>query len=235
MRAFLAGMHGPPGLPVAPARPRADAGAEHAATSIFEAHQLERERLLALIPTGAGVLDLGCGRGELMTALKRRGHDPVVGVEHSAGIIAACIDAGHDVIDSDLNEPLSGFADGQFDCVVLSRTLESIVDTEMVLGEMLRIGARGVVSFPNFAFRPLRERLYREGRSPTTGSPEPTPWYASPHRRMPTIADMESFCRQRGITIHQTVFLDTAAGTEVADDPNLNADVAIFVLSASRS
>jgi homoserine O-acetyltransferase len=115
--------------------------------------------------------------------------------------------------------------------VVLSQTLQSVADTQGMINEMLRVGRLGIVSFPNFAYRPLRRMLFEDGRSPRAPGPYQFEWYDTPNRRFPSIADFEDFCTRKEIRVHRTVFLHSESGATVTDDPNLNADVAIFVIS----
>ena len=207
---------GPPGSPV----------------SIFQPDRLDYDRIVSLIPQGAAVLDLGCGPGGLLCRLKLRGHRKLMGVELDEQAVLACVRNGQNVVQADLNAGLSQFGDGQFDVVVLSQTLQAVLDVEGVLAEMLRIGRRGIVSFPNFAFRKFREMFATQGRMPAAPGPLPFNWYNTPNVRFLSIADFEDLCREKGFTIHRTVALDTEAGEDVIEDPNLNADLAIFVLSS---
>ena len=48
--------------------------------------------------------------------------------------------AGHDVVQQDLERGLCPFRDGQFDWVVLSQTLQSVTETELIVREMVRVG-----------------------------------------------------------------------------------------------
>ena len=203
----------------------------HEPTSLFHGHPLEHDMILGLVPPQASVLDLGCGSGVLLSQLKQRGHTRLVGVELDEQAIVACIERGLDVVQSDLNEGLSSFVDGQFDVVVLSQTLQAVTDTELVIDEMLRVGRRAIVGFPNFAYHKLRRMLAEEGRSPKAGGPYHHEWYNTPNRRFPSIADFEDFCRQKGIRIHRQIYLDSENDREITEDPNLNADMAILVLS----
>ncbi len=209
------------------------AGTSQAAdpTSIFHAQRLDYARLLDLIPLGASVLDVGCGDGAFLALLKQRGHERLVGVELDEREILACAARGLQVVHGDLNQGLGAFRPGQFDVVVLSQTLQSIVDTERIMREIVRVGRRAIVSFPNFAYEPLRHMLAREGRSPRAPGLYGYEWYNTPNRRFPSIADFEAFCQVKRLTIHRRVALNTAQGREVNDDPNLRADLAIFVIS----
>ena len=211
-------------------------------TSIYHGRRLDYDTILSLIDPGASVLDLGCGRGGLLAEVaRRRGEDAtsrggssggrLLGVEVDQENILATVERGIDVIDIDVNKGLPMFADGQFDVVVLSQTLQAVEDVERVLGEMLRVGRRGVVSFPNFGHRPLRDAFYHGGRSPRAAGMYGYEWYNTPNRRFPTIADFDDFCRAKMFHVEHAVYLDTARGVTVQDEPNLEADTAVYVLS----
>ena len=213
-------------------RASAPPGAASSHTSIFHAGRLDHDAILDLIPAGASVLDLGCGDGGLLSRLRDRGHDRLAGVEVVTANVLRAVGRGLDVIDADLNRPLRCFGDGQFDVVVLSQTLQSVENTVGVIGEVLRVGRRGIVSFPNFAWQPLREMLARDGRSPRVPGPFAFEWYDSPNRRYPSIADFLDLCGRLGVRVERAVYLDTAAGREVTADPNRSADLAVMVLAA---
>ena len=136
-----------------------------------------------------------------------------------------------DVVQADLNQGLTAFADDQFDVVILSRTLQAVVDVKRVLDEMLRVGRRGIVSFPNIAYRESRAELAEEGRAPQGFGSERASWFDTPNLRFLSIADFEEFCSLHKIRIHQRIALETRSGRTIDDDPNLNADLAIFVIS----
>jgi len=205
------------------------AGAEP--VSIFRPSRLDYQQIMEIISAGSSVLDLGCGGGSLLSQLKARGHRRIIGVELDQEKILTCVRRGIDVIQADLNEGLPPFADGQFDFVVLSLTLQAVRDVESILAGMLRVGRQCVVSFSNFAYHKLRNMLCQQGRAPETAGILHFKWYNTPNIRFFSIADFEDLCREKRIHIHRRIALDTEAGQEVYDEPNLNSDLAIFVLS----
>jgi homoserine O-acetyltransferase len=212
-------------------KPDSVAAASLAPMSIFHRDRLDYETILNLIPLAASVLDLGCGTGGLLARLRHRGHRRIVGIEWDEKAILACIRRGLDVVQADLNKGLPAMSDRQFDFVVLSQTLQTVLDVPRVLDDMLRVGRRGIVSFPNIAYHKRRAELAEAGRSPRVQAEQGFQWYDTPYVRSLSIADFEDFCHQRGVTIHQQIAMDTEADVLVHDNPNLNADVAVMVLS----
>jgi homoserine O-acetyltransferase len=225
MRSFLADL-----APAGNSQAAAEDG-PHGPTSIFHQHRLDYDRIVELVPLGATVLDLGCGSGGLLARLRQGEHRRLVGVELDEKNILTCVGRGLDVIQLDLNKGLDVFATAQFDCVILSQTLQAVYDVERVLLEMVRIGRTCIVSIPNFAYDPLRKMLTEEGRAPKSGGVLRYEWYNTPNIRFFTIADFEDFCRQKHLRVHKRIALDTEAAKEVFDDPNRKADLAIFVIS----
>ena len=187
--------------------------------------------ILRLMPKGASVVDLGCGNGELLSILRDRGHASLLGVERDPAEVAECVSKGVDVLHADLDRGLAAIPDQSFDVALLSQTLQSIVDVTFVLDELVRVGKRGIVSFPNFAHAPMREMFMREGRLPKEEGLYAYEWHDTPNRRFPSIRDFEELCTQRGIQIVQSLFFNSKTGEETPENPNLNADIAVLALT----
>jgi homoserine O-acetyltransferase len=229
MRAFLENIHN--------GKPRViedDDLYVHAPTSIFgPLHQrrLDYDQIARLVQPEASVLDLGCGRGSLLAKLRANGYSKLMGLELNQDDILACLQRGLDVVQADLNSGLAPFSDSQFDYIVLSHTLQAVRDVERLIADMLRVGRRSIVSFPNFAYHKLRKMLGENGRSPISSGLLRHEWYNTPNIRFFSIADFEEFCRERQIQIHERIALDTEEGRVVNEQVNLLADMAIFVIS----
>ncbi|MHB8970711.1 MAG: homoserine O-acetyltransferase MetX [Pirellulaceae bacterium] len=232
IRAFLANLSEGDVRPGDKSRPnvRVDDRSGPNSTSIFHPQRLDYDSIVALVPPEASVLDLGCGTGELLARLQQRGHQRTVGVEIDETAILECVRRGLDVIHGNLNLGLPFLGDAQFDCVILSQTLQAVSDVKRVVHEMLRVGRRAIVSFSNLAFREYRSQLAECGRAPRLPGAETCAWYDTPIVRFLSITDFIEFCGEQGIRIHEQIALDTQARQQVDDDPNLNADLAIFVL-----
>jgi len=200
--------------------------------SFFQGDRVDLRILVDEIPEGSSVLDLGCGSGELMAELIAKGHSRVIGLEVDEQAALECVSQGLEVIHADLDHGLSSFRDHQFDVVVLSQALQCIGDTKGILREITRVGKLGIVSFPNFAYRKLRQMYYEEGRSPRAPGLYGHHWYDTPNRRFASIIDVRELCEAIGVRVLREICLSSETGEEVRDDPNLNADIAMFFLSA---
>ncbi len=176
------------------------------------------------IEPGECVLDLGCGDGALLKFLQTERGIRGYGVENDPDNLLACVKNGVNVLQFDLEKGLCGFEDDSFDHVIMSLSLQTVRHTVVLLKEMLRVGTEAVVSFPNFGHRSHREAIAK-GRMPVSEI-LPYQWFDSPNVRFFTIADFEALCADCGIEIHEGLFFDE--GRPVVEDPNLNADVALY-------
>ena len=200
-------------------------------TNIFFDERIDLNFIADLISEGDKVLDLGCENGDLLNELKKKKCKKLVGVEIDEFKVNEAIGKGLEIINCDINTGLERFTKNQFDVVVLSQTLQSIKDVEKTIQEILRISKKAVISFPNFAYKPLRDMLFNEGKAPKLEGRYGYNWYNTPNKRFPTILDFQEFCDSKSVDIKNSFYLDTENNRIVEDDPNLNADTAIFVLS----
>lgn len=180
-----------------------------------------------LVPTGARVLDLGCGDGALLEHLKLAKGVQGRGIERSEAGVLACVRRGLSVRQGNLQEGLADYPDNSFDGVILSQTLQYLNDPLMILGEMVRVGRLAVVSVPNWGFWRCRLQLLVGGRVPP--APDyPQAWYDSPRRQALSAADFVDFCHRHALDIRQAIYLDGERHVHAA--PNLLARTAVFVL-----
>ena len=200
-------------------------------TSIFFAERLDYDMILRLMPKQASVVDLGSGNGELLSILRDKGYGPLLGVERDQGHVVSCIELGLPVLHADLDHGLTAIPDLSFDVALLSQTVQSIVDVAGVLDEVVRIGRRGIVSFPNFAYAPMRKTFMLEGRLPKEEGLYAYEWHDTPNRRFPSILDFQELCSKRKICILEAIYFNSSTGEEIVDDPNLNADIAVVALT----
>ncbi|MFT0851500.1 methionine biosynthesis protein MetW [Achromobacter sp. F4_2707] len=157
------------------------------------------KRIAGWVEPGSRVLDLGCGDGTLLAHLQNKKQCVGVGVELSDQQVIACVRRGVRVIQQNLEEGLALFDDHQFDTVVLSRTLQSMHNTERILQEMARVARYGIVSFPNFGYWPHGWSILR-GRMPVTGE-MPYEWYNTPNIHLCTLRDFERLAQKLGLRI----------------------------------
>jgi methionine biosynthesis protein MetW len=195
----------------------------------------EHHAIMDLIAEGSRVLDLGCGDGDLLLALKVMKKVRPEGIELSEACIQACVAKGlFNVHHGDLDEGLADYPDQSIDDVILTNTIQVLHRPLFLIREMARVGKRCIVSFPNFAHLPVRWQLFSQGRMPKTGK-LPQEWYETLNIHLTTIFDFREFCRKAGLNILQEVPLRTSAPgrpSVVRFLPNLRADSAIFVLEA---
>jgi methionine biosynthesis protein MetW len=180
------------------------------------------------VERGSKVLDIGCGDGALMAALRDTRQVDARGLELDAGDVAAAVSRGLSVVQGDADTDLADYPDDSFDYAILSQTLQTTRHPDMVLENLLRIGKRAFVSFPNFAHWRVRASLLFGGRMPVTRL-LPVEWYATPNIHHVTVDDFRAFVHGRGIALEGSWFLsgDQRTGSAMA---NLFAEHAVFLL-----
>lgn len=182
------------------------------------------EMIAELVPAGSRVLDLGCGKGELLAHLQATKGCTGYGVELDDANVLACAQRGVNVIQLNLEEGLAIFEDQSFDVVLQLETLQNLRNTEAMLRETARVGRMGVVSFPNFAHWPNRLQILA-GRMPVTRV-LPYQWYDTPNIRVGTYADFQVLARKCGLRVLDSFGVQD--GRQVRVMPNLMSSMAVF-------
>jgi len=180
-----------------------------------------------IIQPGSRVLDLGCGEGALLAWLVENKQVMARGVEIEASQVRKAIARGVSAYQGDIDEGLADYPDKAFDYVILSQTLQETRSPLQVLREMLRVGRRAIVSFPNFGHWTVRQAMLFTGQAPKTKL-FPYDWYNSPNIHFLSINDFEDLCRASGFPIEKRYFL--SGSRQVTAMPNLLAQTAVFLL-----
>jgi len=187
------------------------------------------EFIEAHVDRGSRVLDVGCGDGALLAQLIADLDVQGRGIDIDGGVVPACIERGVPVFHGDMLEGMSMFADGSFDCVILSRTLQQTVRPFEVILEMLRVGRRAIISVPNFGYWRVRLQLLLSGHMPVTRT-LPYNWYDTPNIHMLTIADFRQSCAENGLRVTDSIYLNSHMHRLPAFMANQLACSAVFVV-----
>ncbi|MDY6994657.1 MAG: methionine biosynthesis protein MetW [Pseudomonadota bacterium] len=179
----------------------------------------------------AHVLDLGCGDGTLLAHLRDTHQVTGYGLEIDDDNIARCIEAGVNVIHTDLNQGLSDFEDESFDYVVMTQAIQTIRRPDKLLMEMLRVGHQVIVTFPNFGHWLARFSLFFGGRMPMSPA-LPSEWYDTENIHLCTLKDFERLCDKLAITVLQRTVVDVTHNIswEMRILPNLFGEIALYRL-----
>jgi len=157
-----------------------------------------------MVEAGSKVLDVGCGDGELLQLLESADTD------------------------------LANYPDDAFDYVILSQTLQATRQPKVVLENLLRIGQRAIVSFPNFGFWKMRLQLLVGGHMPRTEN-LPATWYDTPNIHFCTIKDFVQLCDEINVKMERAVALDLYGRPVPLNLPwwvwNMFGEQGVFLLS----
>ncbi|WP_217494471.1 methionine biosynthesis protein MetW [Nibricoccus aquaticus] len=176
------------------------------------------------------VLDLGCGRGVLLESLVQQKDVFAVGVDLEFEKISACVKRGITAYQGDMLEFMRGFADGHFDRVIFSRTLEEVPDPGAVIDEALRVAKAVTVGFVNHGYWKNRLDALRYGRKPRNEVYK-TAWHESRPANPVSVADFEEFCAQKNIRIARRALLRGDWKTRCTVRPNFFAGYALYDLT----
>ncbi|MBW1894337.1 MAG: methionine biosynthesis protein MetW [Deltaproteobacteria bacterium] len=189
------------------------------------------------IEPGSKVLGLGCGEGELLYLLKKNKKVKETGIEIKEAKVASCIEKGLSVLQGDINEEIIDYPDNSFDYVILSQTLQQVYEPAGLIQSMMRVGKKGIVSFPNFSHWRIRMQLMWTGHVPVTKE-LPYQWHTTPNIRVLSLKDFRNFSKNEGFCIIKEAAINTGQtetkGKIVKLMPNIFAAYGIFLIGNRR-
>ncbi|MCW5746146.1 MAG: methionine biosynthesis protein MetW [Alphaproteobacteria bacterium] len=169
--------------------------------------RVDLQLIADMVEASTRVLDVGCGDGALLAYLTQQKHVDGRGMELSQAGVNACVANGLSVIQGDADTDLRHYPTDAFDYVILSQTLPATRAPREVLEQMLRVGKRAIISFPNFAHWQVRLRLLFGGHMPQTDA-LPYRWYDTPNIHLCTIDDFRDLCAEMGVVVEKALALD---------------------------
>ena len=199
------------------------------AKKIRNRNRVDHQIIADLIDPGSRLLDLGCGNGNLLKILIQEKKVKGVGIEKDLDMVKKCLEKGISVYHRNLDEGIAHYPENQFDYIVLSLTLQALKHPDETIREMVRIGKKAIVSFPNFGNIKIRFDLLFKGKMPKSRF-LPYEWYNTPNIHFCSVKDFKDFCRNENIKIVNEIFLKKMNRKILGIWPNLFASLAIFVL-----
>lgn len=200
--------------------------------------RFDLQTIASWIKPKSKVLDLGCGSGSLLKLLQAEKEVQGTGIEINEEKAAQGIMQGVTIIQGDIHEEIKDYQDKAFDYVILSQTLQQVYRPALLIHEMLRVGRKGIVSFPNFSYYKNRLFFAFKGRAPISKE-LPYEWFDTPNIRIIPLKDFKRFCEIFGFKILKETAISTfhheSKGQIVKFLPNLLASYGIFLLTASTA
>ena len=194
----------------------------------------DQEIIQRWIEPDSRVLDLGCGDGSLLANLKLTKKVKGTGLEIDSDKIQTCVERGLNVIEQDLDAGLWNFQTDSFDTVLLAQTLQALSHPDQLIDEMLRVGRKGIVTFPNFGNWKSRVYLSSKGRMPVSKF-MPHAWYDTPNIHFCTVRDFDALCKEKNIRILERTVVDLKHEGSLSMRllPNLLGEIAIYHIARS--
>jgi len=181
-----------------------------------------------LVEPETKVLDVGCGKGELLELLIREKKVRATGLEINDSAVYECVAKGLSVYHGDVEEGLLDYADNFFDFVIMDETIQELRKPEFSIDESLRVGKKLIITLPNFAYYKIRFQIFFKGKLPITKE-LPYEWYNTPNLRIITIKDFREFCRKKNIKILKEIFVTDKKYIKIF--PNFFAAYGVFLLT----
>ncbi len=160
-----------------------------------------------LIKKNEKVLDVGCGNGSLIEHLFKEKNVDCKGIEIELKNVNLCLRKGLSVVQGDANFDLNDFSENFFSTVILSQTIQATIYPEIVIRNLIRVGKRAIISFPNFGFWKVRRDFLFKGKMPKNNI-LPYSWYDTPNIHLCSMRDFQEFCNKNKILISEMILLD---------------------------
>ena len=200
----------------------------------LQAGRVDLLLLAEMVAPGSRVLDVGCGDGSLLRILAETREVDARGIELSQSGVNQCVARGLSVVQGDADTDLVNYPDDAFDYAILSQTIQATHRPREVLDQLLRIGKRAIVSFPNFGHWRIRAQIMFSGRMPVTENLSYS-WYNTPNIHFCTIKDFVALCRELDAEVERSIALNAQGQRLGVKIPlfmqNLFGEQAIFLLS----
>ena len=197
--------------------------------------RIDLELITSLVDKETRVLDIGCGNGELLESLKRKRKVIGQGLELKQERVNQCVAKGLSAIQGDADKDLGLYPNQSFDCVILSQTIQATGQPKLILGELIRIGKKAIVSIPNFGYWKIRLSLAINGKMPITKKLSYN-WHDTPNIHLCTILDFINLCKELNIKIEKTIILSSKKTKSYNGTPNklsnLLSEEAIFLIKS---
>ena len=152
------------------------------------------------------------------------------GIELDQELVLDCVCRRIPIIQQDIEYGLGYYGDKNFNYVILSQTVQTIKNPEKVFKELLRVGKKVIVSFPNFAYWRSRAQLFFQGKAPVTGQ-LPFEWHNSPNIHFLSLRDFDKFCKKLNVKVEKRIPLVKNYRSPVKFAPNFSAEQVIYVVS----